>query len=60
MSELHSKTEETLGAIAAATTLDALEALRVGALGKQGWVSLLLKTLGAMSPEERLVQGPLI
>jgi phenylalanyl-tRNA synthetase alpha chain len=27
-------------------TLDAVEAIRVAALGKQGWVSALLKTLG--------------
>jgi hypothetical protein len=31
-----------------------------GALGKQGSVSALLKTLGQMSPEERQVQGPVI
>ena len=30
------------------------------ALGKQGWISALLKTLGGMSPEERQVQGPAI
>jgi phenylalanyl-tRNA synthetase alpha chain len=51
---------ETLAAIAAADGLDALEALRVAALGKQGSVSALLKTLGQMSPEERQVQGPAI
>ena len=44
--------------IAAADTLDALEALRVGALGKSGVVTGLLKTLGPMSPQERLEQGP--
>lgn len=47
-------------AIDAASTPDALEAVRVAALGKQGSVSALLKTLGAMSAEERQVQGPLI
>lgn len=46
--------------IAAATSLDALEALRIAALGKAGSVSALLKTLGAMSPEDRQVQGPQI
>jgi phenylalanyl-tRNA synthetase alpha chain len=51
---------QTLAAIAAADTPDAVEALRVGALGKQGWVSALLKTLGAMTPDERLAQGPAI
>ena len=35
-------------------------AVRVAALGKKGAVSELLKTLGAMTPEERKEQGPLI
>jgi phenylalanyl-tRNA synthetase alpha chain len=51
---------ETLAAIAAADSLDALEAVRISALGKQGSISALLKTLGQMSPEERQVQGPII
>ena len=51
---------KALAAIAAADTLDALEAQRIAALGKQGWISLLLKTLGGLSPEERLVEGPRI
>ena len=42
------------------STLDALEAIRIAALGKQGSVSALLKTLGGMSPEERQIQGPMI
>ena len=46
--------------IAAAADPAALEAVRVAALGKTGRVSGLLKTLGAMSPDERRVQGPLI
>ncbi|EGD59894.1 phenylalanyl-tRNA synthetase, alpha subunit [Novosphingobium nitrogenifigens DSM 19370] len=52
--------DQTLAAIAAADTLDAVEAIRVAALGKQGWVSALLKTLGQMSPEERQSEGPRI
>ena len=47
-------------AIAAATDLAALEAVRVSALGKSGAVSDLLKSLGSMSPDERREQGPLI
>ena len=43
-----------------AHTLDSLEAVRISALGKQGSVSALLKTMGAMSPDDRKVQGPLI
>ena len=38
----------------------ALEAVRVAALGKNGSITALLKTLGTMSPEERKTQGPLI
>jgi phenylalanyl-tRNA synthetase alpha chain len=49
---------QLLTAIDAASGLEALEACRVQALGKQGEVTRLLKTLGAMSPEQRLVEGP--
>jgi len=51
---------EALGRIAAAASLDALESLRVEFLGKQGSISALLKSLGAMSPEERQNGGPKI
>jgi phenylalanyl-tRNA synthetase alpha chain len=60
MTDLATLETETLTAIAAAETLDALEAVRIAALGKQGSVSALLKTLGTMSPEERQEKGPLI
>jgi len=46
--------------IDAAADLAALEALRVEFLGKQGSVSALLKTLGAMNPDERQDKGPRI
>ena len=46
--------------IGSVSDLAALEALRVEYLGKQGSVSALLKTLGAMSPEERLEKAPKI
>jgi phenylalanyl-tRNA synthetase alpha chain len=49
-----------LTAIDAAAGLDALDAVRVEALGKQGRVTQLLKTLGAMSADQRQVQGPRI
>jgi len=52
--------EEAVVRIAAASDLDALEALRVEFLGKQGSISALLKTLGALSPEERKETGPKI
>jgi phenylalanyl-tRNA synthetase alpha chain len=51
---------DLMGAIGSADTLDALEAVRIAALGKQGSVSALLKTVGSMSPEERQTQGPII
>ena len=49
-----------LVAIDASASLDALEAVRVDALGKQGRVTQLLKTMGALSPEERQTRGPAI
>ena len=52
--------KELLAAIASAKDEAELEAVRVAALGKNGSVSALLKTLGAMSPDERKVQGPAI
>ena len=52
--------QQALERIADAGDLDSLEALRVEFLGKQGSVSGLLKTLGAMSPDERQSEGPKI
>lgn len=49
-----------ISAIDAAGSLDALDAVRIAALGKTGSVSALLKTLGGMTAEERQVQGPVI
>ena len=60
MSDIQSLEREIIAALKATRDEAALELLRVGALGKKGSVSELLKTLGAMSPEERKVQGPLI
>ena len=52
--------QEALTRIAAANDSAALEALRVELLGKAGTVSGLVKTLGAMSPEQRQAEGPQI
>ena len=60
MTDIATLQSELTAAINAADTADALEAVRIAALGKQGSVSALLKTMGSMSPEERQVQGPLI
>jgi phenylalanyl-tRNA synthetase alpha chain len=51
---------EWLGRVEAAADLSALEAERVAALGKQGAVTVLLKTLGGMSAEQRQSEGPRI
>ena len=58
MSDLSTLEAELNAQIAAASDVAALEAVRVAALGKSGSVSALLKTLGAMSPEERKTRGP--
>jgi len=52
--------EEAKANIAAVADLDALEALRIAYLGKQGSISALMKTLGAMAPDERLATAPRI
>ena len=44
--------------IESAADLAALDAIRVSALGKKGEVSLMMRSLGKMSPEERQVMGP--
>ena len=60
MSDIEKLQTDALAAIAVAESLDALEKLRVGYLGKQGSISALMKTLGKMTPEEKQVQGPLL
>jgi phenylalanyl-tRNA synthetase alpha chain len=60
MSDYSDLESEARARIDAAADLSALEALRVEYLGKQGSVSALLKSLGAMAPDERLAQAPAI
>jgi phenylalanyl-tRNA synthetase alpha chain len=60
MTDIATLQTDLIGAIDSADTLDSLEAVRIAALGKQGSVSALLKTMGSMSPEERQTQGPII
>jgi phenylalanyl-tRNA synthetase alpha chain len=60
MTDISSLQSGLLAQILAAGDEAALEAIRVGALGKKGSISELLKTLGAMSPDERKIQGPLL
>jgi len=58
MTDVESLEKEIRAAVEKADSEDALEAVRVSVLGKKGSVSELLKTLGAMSPEERQTAGP--
>ena len=60
MSDIQTLESEILGTVSAAADEAALETIRVSALGKKGSISELLKTLGAMTPEQRKVSGPLI
>lgn len=57
MDALTARIDEALAAIAAATTLDALEAQRVVLLGKSGAITAELKALGALPPDERKARG---
>ncbi|MGO4526640.1 phenylalanine--tRNA ligase subunit alpha [Microvirga sp. 2MCAF35] len=60
MTDLNQLERDLLTQVEAAGDEAALESVRVSALGKKGSVSELLKTLGAMTPEERKERGPLI
>ncbi|HEX3163211.1 MAG TPA: phenylalanine--tRNA ligase subunit alpha, partial [Pseudolabrys sp.] len=60
MSDIAKLEQEILASVASAKDEAALESVRVSALGKSGSVSALLKTLGAMTPDERRTQGPII
>ena len=60
MSTIEELGNDLLARIGSADDLASVEAIRVEALGKQGSVSALLKTLGGMSPEERQAEGPKI
>ena len=51
---------ELLDQIRSAPDLQALDALRVSALGKSGSITAQLKSLGKMSPEERSAEAPKI
>ncbi len=54
LAQLESRLVERIGA---AADLAALEAVRVEALGKKGLVTQLMKTLGALAPDERRAAG---
>ena len=60
MSEIEQLTSKAMADIRAAAALDALETLRVHLLGKQGSVTALLKSVGAMPAEQRKAAGEAI
>ncbi|MCG6114154.1 MAG: phenylalanine--tRNA ligase subunit alpha [Mesorhizobium sp.] len=60
MSDLKTLEATLMAEIEAAGDEAAIEAVRVSALGKKGSISERLKTLGAMSADERQVAGPAI
>ena len=49
--------ENALQAVAGAADIPALETIRVEFLGKKGSITELLKSLGAMDPEQRKQAG---
>jgi len=57
ISELHTA---SLAALEQATTLDAIEAIRVDALGRKGKLAEVSKTFGKLAPEERARVGKLL
>jgi phenylalanyl-tRNA synthetase alpha chain len=57
MTDLAVLESEIAAKIAQATSPEALDAVRVEALGKKGRVTELMKTLGALSPDERKARG---
>lgn len=60
MTDIEQLEASILDDIHAASDEATLESVRVATLGKQGSVSALLKTLGAMSPDERRTRGAAI
>ena len=57
MEDLDALRAELTASIEAAGDLDALEEVRIDALGRKGRVTGLMKTLGGMDPEERKAAG---
>ena len=60
MNEIDHLGASLLAEIASAQDETALEQIRIAVLGKAGSISALLKTLGAMTQDERKEKGPLI
>jgi phenylalanyl-tRNA synthetase alpha chain len=60
MTDLAQLENEILAEVTAAGDDAALETVRVAALGKNGTITALMKTLGTLPPEQRKSQGQLI
>ena len=60
MSEIETLSTQALADIAAVQSPDALEALRVGLLGKAGSVTAQLKSLGTLPGDQRKAAGEAI
>ncbi len=60
MSDIESLSTQALADITGASTPDALEALRVGLLGKSGSITSQLKALGALPGDQRKTAGEAI
>jgi len=60
MSNIETLEQEIHNAIAAANTMEALEAVRIAVLGKKGTLSEQLKRLGLMPAEERKTASPVL
>ncbi|WP_417319910.1 phenylalanine--tRNA ligase subunit alpha [Emcibacter sp.] len=58
MEDLQSLEQEILGQINSANDIETLEEVRVSVLGKKGRVSLMMRELGKMTPEEKQEYGP--
>jgi len=58
MSDIAQLEQQISADLAAAPDEAALEAVRVAALGRNGSITALLKTLGTLPPEERKSKGP--
>ena len=57
MDDLNALREELLASVESADSAEALEELRVSALGKKGRITGLMKALGKLSPDERRETG---
>ncbi|MBQ7413107.1 MAG: phenylalanine--tRNA ligase subunit alpha [Alphaproteobacteria bacterium] len=60
MEEIEKLKPELLSAIEKADTLTVLDEIRVSALGKNGRITALMKTLGSLAPEERKTAGQVL